>query len=282
VTSKISILYDTIRWEEKALSEAGKKKNVNLEMVDCKQLSLDLDKNTKQYGTVLQRCVSYYRNLHSTAALEGLGVNVINCLNTGIFAGNKLFTHMLLQKNGIPTPFASVAFSMEAAIETLEKHGYPQVIKPTIGSWGRMISKINDSDSAEGIIESREKMYPIYQVHYLEEFVKRPPRDIRAIVVGDKVVAAIYRNSGDGSWKTNMALGGVAEPCRVSNEMEEICIRAKNAVQGQIVGVDLMESKDKGLVVHEVNNTTEYKNTVRVCGVDIPSLMIDFAVNSSK
>jgi [lysine-biosynthesis-protein LysW]--L-2-aminoadipate ligase len=282
VTSKISVLYDTIRWEEKALSEAGKKKNVNLEMVDCKQLSLDLDENSKQYGTVLQRCVSYYRNLHSTAALEGLGVNVINSLNTGIFAGNKLFTHMLLRKHGIPTPFASVAFSMEAALETLEKHGYPQVIKPTVGSWGRMISKINDADSAEGIIESREKMYPIYQVHYLEEFVKRPPRDIRAIVVGDKVVAAIYRNSGDGSWKTNMALGGVAEPCKVSNEMEEICIRAKNAVQGQIVGVDLMESKDKGLVVHEVNNTTEYKNTVRVCGVDIPSLMIDFAVNSSK
>jgi len=282
VTSKISVLYDTIRWEEKALLEAGKKKNVNLEMVDCKKLSLDLDKNSEQYGTVLQRCVSYYRNLHSTAALEGLGVNVINSLNTGIFAGNKLFTHMLLQKHGIPTPFAFVAFSMEAALETLEKHGYPQVIKPTIGSWGRMISKINDTDSAEGILESREKMYPIYQVHYLEEFVKRPPRDIRAIVIGDKVVAAIYRNSGDGSWKTNMALGGVAEPCNVSNEMEEICIRAKNAVQGQIVGVDLMESKDSGLVVHEVNNTTEYKNTVRVCDVDVPSLMIDFAVNSSK
>jgi [lysine-biosynthesis-protein LysW]--L-2-aminoadipate ligase len=282
VTSKISVLYDTIRWEEKALLEAGKKKNVNLEMVDCKQLSLDLDKNTKQYGTILQRCVSYYRNLHSTAALEGLGVNVINCLNTGIFAGNKLFTHMLLQKNGIPTPFASVAFSMESALETLAKHGYPQVIKPTIGSWGRMISKINDADSAQGILENRESMYPIYQVHYLEEFVKRPPRDIRAIVVGDKVVAAIYRNSGDGSWKTNMALGGVAKPCKVSGEMEEICIRAKNAVQGQIVGVDLMESKDKGLVVHEVNNTTEYKNTVRVCGVDIPSLMIDYAINSSK
>ena len=282
MTSKISVLYDTIRWEEKALLEAGKKKNVNLQMVDCKKLSLDLDKNTEQYGTVLQRCVSYYRNLHSTAALEGLGVNVINCLNTGIFAGNKLFTHMLLQKHGVPTPFASVAFSMEAALETLEKHGYPQVIKPTVGSWGRMISKINDADSAEGIIEGREKMYPIYHVHYLEEFVKRPPRDIRAIVVGDKVVAAIYRKSGDGSWKTNMALGGVADPCKVSKEMEDICIRAKNAVQGQIVGVDLMESKDKGLVVHEVNNTTEYKNTVKVCEVDIPSLMIDYAVNSSE
>ncbi len=282
MTTDITILYDNIRWEEKALLEAGKKKNINLEMQDCKKLSLDLDGDAKNYGTVLQRCVSYYRNLHSTAGLEGMGVNVINCLNTGIFAGNKLFTHMLLKKQGIPTPFATVSFSKEAALESLEKHGYPKIIKPTVGSWGRMVSKINDSDSAEGIIESREKMYPIYQIHYLEEFVQRPPRDIRAIVVGDKVVAAIYRSSGNGSWKTNMALGGIAEKCEVSNELEDICIKAKNAVQGQIVGVDLMESNDKGLVVHEVNNTTEFKNTVRVCDVNIPSLMIDFALESSK
>ena len=282
MTSDVTVLYDTIRWEEKALLEAGKKKNINLQMLDCKKLSLDLDKEIEGYGTVLQRCVSYYRNLHSTAGLEGMGVNVINCLNTGIFAGNKLFTHMLLKKHGIATPFATVSFSKETALETLEKYGYPQVIKPTVGSWGRMVSKINDSDSAEGIIESREKMYPIYQVHYLEEFVQRPPRDIRAIVVGDDVVAAIYRSSSNGSWKTNMALGGVAEECKVSNEMEDICIKAKNAVQGQIVGVDLMESKDKGLVVHEINNTTEYKNTVRVCEVDIPSKMIDYAISTSK
>jgi [lysine-biosynthesis-protein LysW]--L-2-aminoadipate ligase len=189
---------------------------------------------------------------------------------------------MLLKKSGVPTPFATVTFSKESALETLEKQGYPKIIKPTVGSWGRMVSKLNDSDSAEGIIESREKMYPIYQIHYLEEFVERPPRDIRAIMVGDKVVAAIYRRSGNGSWKTNMALGGIAEECKVTSEMEEICIKAKNAVQGKIVGVDLMESKDKGLVVHEVNNTTEYKNTVRVCGVDIPSLMIDYALDSNR
>jgi [lysine-biosynthesis-protein LysW]--L-2-aminoadipate ligase len=282
VNPDVTILYDTIRWEEKALLEAGKKKNINIQMVDCKNLSLDLDQPTKVYGTVIQRCVSYYRNLHSTAALEGLGVNVINCLNTGIFAGNKLFTHMLLKKQGVPTPYATVAFSKDAAIQTLEEQGYPKVIKPTVGSWGRLISKLNDKDSAEGIIESREKMYPIYQVHYLEEFVKRPPRDIRAIMVGDKIVAAIYRTSGDGAWKTNMALGGTATPCEITQEMEEMCIKAKNAVQGQIVGVDLMESDERGLVVHEVNNTTEYKNTVRVCGVDIPSLMLDYAIQSNK
>ena len=282
MTSEVSVLYDTIRWEEKALLEAGKKKGTNIQMVDCKKLSLDLEKQADGYGTVLQRCVSYYRNVHSTAALEGMGVNVINCLKTGVFAGNKLYTHMLLKKEGVPTPYASVAFSKEAALESLEKNGYPKVIKPTVGSWGRMISKINDKDSAEGIIEGRETMYPIYQIHYLEEFVERPPRDIRAIMVGDKVVAAIYRYSGDGNWKTNMALGGRAEKCEVTGELEEICIKAKNAVEGQIVGVDLMESKEKGFVVHEVNNTTEYKNTVRVCDVDIPSLMIDYALNSNK
>ena len=278
----VTILYDTIRWEEKALLEAGKKNNINIQMVNCKKLALNLEKKPEDYGVVIQRCVSYYRNLHSTAALEGLGVKVINCLNTGVFAGNKLFTHMLLKKFGVPTPDATVAFSKEAALQALETQGFPKIIKPTVGSWGRLISKLNDKESAEGIIDSRENMYPIHQIHYLEEFVKRPPRDIRAIMVGDKIVAAIYRTSGNGNWKTNMALGGIAEPCKATPEMEEMCIKAKNAVQGDIVGVDLMESDEKGLVVHEVNNTTEYKNTVRVCEVDIPSLMLDYALNIGK
>ncbi len=278
----VTILYDNIRWEEKALLEAGKKNNINVQMVNCKNLALNLEKNPEDYGIVIQRCVSYYRNLHSTAALEGLGVKVINCLNTGIFAGNKLFTHMLLKKFGVPTPDATVAFSKEAALQALETQGFPRVIKPTVGSWGRLISKLNDKESADGIIESRENMYPIHQIHYLEEFVKRPPRDIRAIMIGDKIVAAIYRTSENGNWKTNMALGGVAEPCKVTPEMEEMCIKAKNAVQGDIVGVDLMESDDKGLVVHEVNNTIEYKNTVRVCEVDIPTKMLEYALKMGK
>ena len=276
----VTVLYDTIRWEEKALLEAGRKNGINVQMLDCKRLALDLEGEPKDYGVVIQRCVSYYRNLHSTAALEGLGVKVINCLNTGVLAGNKLFTHMLLKKFGVRTPDATVAFSKDAALEALDAQGFPRVIKPTVGSWGRLISKLNDRDSAEGIIESRESMYPIYQIHYLEEFVKRPPRDIRAIMVGDRAVAAIYRNSEH--WKTNMALGGVAEPCKVTPEIEEMCIKAKDAVQGDIVGVDLMESEEKGLVVHEVNNTTEYRNTVRVCKVDIPSLMLKYALKRDR
>jgi len=282
VTNNITVLYDTIRLEEKLIIESAKKNDIPIELVDCKKLFINLNEKNVDFQTVLQRCVSYYRNIHSTATLEGFGINVINCLNTGLLAGNKLFTHMLLEKNNIPTPDVTVAFSKDAAMESLEKTGYPRIIKPTIGSWGRMVSKLNDHDAAEGIIEGKESMHPIHQVHFLEEFVERPPRDIRAIVIGDTVSAAIYRNSGNGNWKTNTHLGGSAETCKVSNEMEDICLKAKDAVQGEIVGVDLMESKSKGLVVHEINNTTEFRNVVRVTEVDIPKQILEYAKNSVK
>ena len=282
MTDKITVLYDAIRLEEKLLIKAAERHDVKIEMVDCKRLFIDLNKNTREFDTVLQRCVSYYRNIHSTATLEGLGARVVNCLNTGLLAGNKLFTHMLLQKAGIPTPEATMAFSKESAMESLEKNGFPRIIKPTVGSWGRMVSKLNDIDSAEGVIESRESMHPVYQMYFLEEFVQRPPRDIRAIVIGDVVAGAIYRVSNDSNWKTNTHLGGSAEVCEVSNELEDICIKAKNTVQGEIVGVDLMESNDKGLVVHEINNTTEFRNVVKVTGVDIPTQILDYLKNSSE
>ena len=282
MTNNITVLYDTIRLEEKLIIESAKKNDISIELVDCKKLFINLNEKNVDFQTVLQRCVSYYRNIHSTASLERFGINVINCLNTGLLAGNKLFTHMLLEKNNIPTPDVTVAFSKDAAMESLEKTGYPKIIKPTIGSWGRMVSKINDHDAAEGIIEGKESMHPIHQVHFLEEFVERPPRDIRAIVIGDTVSAAIYRNSGDGNWKTNTHLGGSAEACEISNEMEDICIKAKDAVQGEIVGVDLMESKSKGLVVHEINNTTEFRNVVKVTEIDIPKQILEYAKNSVK
>lgn len=284
--------------------EAGRRADINVRMLDCRSLALDLGSGgdgsgnnndssnsgngatradpASEYGTILQRCVSYYRNLHSTAALEGLGARVINCLQTGILAGNKLFTHMLLARAGVRTPRATAAFSKDAALSHLRETGLPAVIKPTVGSWGRLVSKLTDMDAAEGIIEGRESMYPIHHTHYLEEFVKRPPRDIRAIVVGDEVVAAIYRTSEGDNWKTNTALGGRADPCKVTQEMERICAKAREAVHGDIIGVDLMEDESRGLVVHEINNTTEYKNTVRVCGVDIPRMMLEFAVREQR
>jgi [lysine-biosynthesis-protein LysW]--L-2-aminoadipate ligase len=189
---------------------------------------------------------------------------------------------MKLKNAGVRTPKAISAFSEESALEALNDFGYPAVIKPTIGSWGRLIALLKDKEAARAVIEDREHMFPMYHVYYFEQFVERPPRDIRAIVVGGDVIAAIYRYSGEGEWKTNMALGGHAEACPITKELEDICLKAKEALGGQIVGVDLMESKSEGLIVHEVNNTTEFKNTVRVTGVDIPSLMVDYAVRQGK
>lgn len=278
----LAILYDAIRWEEKALYEAAKKKGVEVENVDVKGLRLKLEgKSDFKDKVVLQRSVSYFKSLHATAALEGLGAQVINPLKVAGITGNKLFAHMELEMAGVKTPRAVAAFSEESALQALEEFGYPVVIKPTVGSWGRMIGLLRDKDAARAVIEDREHMFPLYHIYYFEEFVQRPPRDIRAIVVGDKVVAAIYRYSGDGEWKTNMALGGRAEVCPVTDELNDICMKATHAVGGQIVGVDLMEGKD-GLMVHEVNNTTEFKNTVRVTGVDIPGLMVDYALSLYK
>jgi [lysine-biosynthesis-protein LysW]---L-2-aminoadipate ligase len=282
--SSLTILYDNIRWEEKSLYEAAKKKGVEISNVDCRNLSIDLNNKNSQYWnkTIIQRTVSYFKSLHSTAALEGVGAHIINSLRTAILCGNKLFAHMELQKAGIKTPNAFTAFSPESAMSTLARMGYPAVIKPTIGSWGRLIALVRDTEAAKAIIEDREHMFPIYHVYFFEEFVKRPPRDIRAIVVGNAVIAAIYRYSSQGEWKTNMALGGYAKTCPITKELEDICIKATKAVGGNIVGVDLMESEENGLIVHEVNNTTEFKNTVRVTGVDVPGLMIDYALKMSN
>jgi [lysine-biosynthesis-protein LysW]---L-2-aminoadipate ligase len=282
--SSLYILFDNIRWEEKSIIEKAKQSDLDLKPIDCKDLVLFLNEDTKRFKdkVILQRCISYFRSLHSTAGLEGLGARMINSLYTSFMCGNKLISHIELQKNGIQTPTAICAFNTNSSLEGIKKFGYPVVIKPTVGSWGRLIGLLNDEEAVKAVLEDREHMFPIYHINYFEEFIKRPPRDIRAIVIGDNVVAAIYRYSGNNEWKTNMALGGHASPCPITTELEDICIKSSKIFKGDIVGVDLMESEKYGLVVHEVNNTTEFKNTVRVTGVDIPGLILDYMVNIHK
>ena len=148
----LTILYDNIRWEEKALFEAAKKKGINITMLDCKALSLKLEGKRDDIlsnSNVIQRCVSYFRSIHSTSMLEGLGYRVINSFETSNICGNKLFAHVTLRKNGVKTPRAIAAFSAESALSAIEEIGYPVVIKPTVGSWGRLIGLLRDRDAAE-------------------------------------------------------------------------------------------------------------------------------------
>ncbi|MFQ6134292.1 MAG: lysine biosynthesis protein LysX [Nitrososphaerales archaeon] len=280
---KITMLYDVIRAEEKMLAKAAEKKNIALNMLGSRDLYFDLQKDYhEEFGDiVLQRCVSYFRSLHLTALLESKGIKVVNGLHEAFTAGNKMNSTLALINAGVPVPRTYLSFNQETALKTLEELGYPAVLKPTVGSWGRLIAIMKDPETAESILEDREHMFPIYQIYYLQEKVKRPPRDIRAFVIGDKVVAAIYRISAEGVWKTNTARGGRAENCPVTPELEGICLKAADAIGEGIFGVDLMETPD-GLVVHEVNNTIEFRNTVPATGIDIPGLMLDYLVNLKR
>ncbi|MDE1853120.1 MAG: lysine biosynthesis protein LysX [Thaumarchaeota archaeon] len=272
-----------MRWEEKAIVAAAEKHGAKVNLVDSKDLSVSLNPAglTLADGVVLQRCVSYFRNVHSTAALESAGHRVVNSFACAWVCGNKLFGTLELIKHGVPTPKTVLAMAEDSALRSIEEIGYPAVLKPVVGSWGRLSALLNDPDAAKAVVEDREHMFPLYQIYYLQEFVKRPPRDVRTFVLGDETIAGIYRYSGSSEWRTNTARGGRAEKCKITGELNELSLRAAKAVGGEFVGVDLMEGPD-GLLVHEVNNTTEFKNTVPATGVDIPGMIVDYLTSIQK
>ena len=283
--SKVCIVFDRLRSEEKMLEKQAIESGHDITMLDAKitQINTDSSKNDFQFGdVVLERCVSYFRGLHFTACLEFLDVPVINEYEVARICGNKLFMSLLLKKHGVPTPKTYFSFSADAARENLEKVGYPLVLKPVIGSWGRGVMPIKDKDTMDAIFEIRELTDgPHDRIFYLQELIKRPPRDIRVITVGDQAIAAMYRKS-TGGFKTNIALGADPEICQITNEIEELCAKASKAVGGGILGVDLMEDEKKGMVVHEVNNTVEFKGLAKVTKKNIPKEMIEYALNFSK
>lgn len=284
ITTTISLLFDQIRWEEKVLAQTAKKNRVPLNLIDARKTRIDLTSTRRQLGigkVALQRCVSYFRGLHLAAALENQGVHVINPSKVMSTCGNKLLTTLALTKAKIPTPKTILAFTPDAVYEALDELGYPAVLKPIIGSWGRLLAPLKDRETTEAIIEDREFMHPMYQVYYVQQMVKRPPRDIRATVIGDELVAAIYRISTSGDWRTNLARGGYAEPCKITKELEKIVLKAAKAVGGGVLGVDLMESP-KGLVVHEINHTIEFRGTMTTTKIDVPAMIIDYAVKQVK
>ena len=282
---KICIVFDRLRTEEKLLQKNAEQLGYETSMVDAKITSFDTDSKPENFefgDVVLERCVSYYRGLHFTACLEFMDIPVINKFDVANTCGNKMITSMLLKKNNIPTPKTYFSFSAETALNNFEKVGYPLVIKPIIGSWGRSVMPVKDKDTAEAVIENRQVTDgPQDRIYYLQEMIDRPPRDIRVITVGDQAVSAMYRKSS-GGFKTNIALGADPELCQITKEMEDLCEKTSKAVGGGILGIDLMEDKEKGLVVHEVNNTVEFKGLVKVSEKNIPKEMIDYAVRNIK
>src|SRR5919198_1610351 len=283
---KICVIYDKVRFEEKALYHKAKKKGINAQVIDGKTITINTgSKKTSIHlgDVIIQRSVSHFRGLYLTSCLEFLGFLVINKSKVGQICGNKLITSLTLTKYKVPTPRTYFAFSSESAIELIYKIGFPLVLKPIIGSWGRGVFPIRDEEMANMMVEMREESdSPLARIFYIQEMIKRPPRDLRCIVVGEKVIAAIYRYSANNEWRTNVARGGKAEAAPLTTELEEVALSAAKAVGGGILGIDLMEDEKKGLLVHEVNNTVEFRGASNVCEADIAGAIIDYAVSVAK
>ncbi|WP_461863116.1 lysine biosynthesis protein LysX [Thermococcus sp.] len=271
---KIGITYTIMRQEEKMLRDRAKEHGEVVMLHDSETVfpeDFDLD-------VVIMRNVSHFKALYMAKLFEEAGIPTVNPFDIVLEAGDKLFATLKLSKK-VPVPKWSAAFDKDSAIKAMERLGYPVVMKPVFGSWGRMVSKINDIDAAEAVVEHRNWMgNPLYKVYYIQEYIEKPGRDIRSHVIGGEFVTAIYRYSDH--WVTNTARGGKAVPCN-DEEVKEISIKAWEAFGEGALAIDIFES-DRGLLVNEVNPAMEFKNVVRVTGVDVAKKIVEYALGVAR
>jgi [lysine-biosynthesis-protein LysW]---L-2-aminoadipate ligase len=287
---KLGIFFDKLRFEEKSLYETALKIGIETNLIDSKSVILNTDhliSSNLNYGDIiLQRSISHFRGQFLTNCLELLGYEVINNSKIGEICGNKLLTSMVLRKNNVPTPKSFFSFNSESAFSIVNEQDLdknPLVFKPVIGSWGRGVFPVRNKEVGRMIIEMRqESSSPFSNIYYFQELVKRPPRDIRCIVLGEQVIAAIYRYSSNDEWRTNVSRGGKAEMIKITSELESIAIKAAKAVGTGILGIDMMEDEEHGLMVHEINNTVEFKGASSATGINIAGLIIDYIKNVNR
>jgi len=192
-----------------------------------------------------------------------------------------MLTSAALQRAGLPLPRTLLAFTPEAALDAIEQMGYPVVLKPLVGSWGRLLARVNDRDAAESILEHKTTLGGFaHGVFYIQDHVDKPGRDIRTMVIGDQVVYGIFRRSEH--WITNTARGGEALPCELSPELVRLSLAAARAVGGEIVTVDLLETTGGQLLVNEVNHTPEFHGAAEATDVDIAGLMIEYVLQIAR
>lgn len=275
---RIAILASRVRVEEKLLIEALQRREIAFEIIDDGGLLLDLarpDERWRHFDAVLCRSVSQSRGLAVLHVLEHWGIPVYNSARVTAICNDKLLTTLALLQANVPTPRTLLAFEQATAVQGIETLGYPAVLKPVTGSWGRLLARVNDRDAAEAIVEHQETLGGYqHQIHYIQQYVAKPQRDIRAFVVGNRTVCAIYRSSAH--WVTNTARGAVTSNCPVTPELNTLCIHAAQAVGGGILAIDVLEDEHNGYLVNEINATMEFRNSIAPTGVDIPQEILEF------
>ncbi|TME44898.1 MAG: lysine biosynthesis protein LysX [Chloroflexi bacterium] len=270
---RIGVLCSRIRAEEKLLFEAFNRRAIDFEKIDDRELIFEIGAQPPTYDVVLERCLHHSRALYALRILNQWGVPTVNSYEVALTCGDKINTTTALAAAGVPSPRTLIAFTPESALRAIESIGYPVVLKPAVGSWGRLLAKISDREAAEALLEHKETLGSYqHAIFYVQEFVKKPARDIRSFVVGEKTICAIYRESSH--WITNTARGGQARNCPVTPEIDRLSRAAARAVGGGVLAVDLLEHPD-GLLVSEVNYTMEFRNSIETTGVDIPGHIVD-------
>ena len=280
---KIGVLYSRVRVEEKWIFNALEKRGIDFDRLDDRAIHFDLENPApwREYDAVIERSLSYNSGLYALRILNAFGVQTVNTAAVAEACGDKLTTSTLLAKAGLPQPRNVVAFSPESALEALEELGYPAVVKPVVGSWGRLLAKVNDRDAAEAIFEHKATLGSTqHQIFYVQEYIEKPGRDIRAIVIGDRVLTAMYRKSEH--WITNTARGGEGELCPISPEIESLCLNAAQAMGGGVLAVDLIEHSERGFLVNEINHTMEFHTMQPLSGVDVAGEIVEYAISLVK
>lgn len=274
---RIGVLCSRIRAEEKLLFTELERRGLTYTKIDDREQIFDLHTRSYPYDVVLERCIQHSRALYILKILNDAGMPTVNNYEVALTCGDKFLTTQALIHAGVPTPRNLLAFTPESALAAMEQLGYPVVLKPVVGSWGRMVSKINDRDAAEAILEHRDVLGSYqHAIFYIQEYIVKPDRDIRTFVVGDECIAGIYRTSSH--WITNTARGGIATNCPITPEIADLSLRAAQAVGGGVVAIDLLETQDGRLLVNEVNYTMEFRNSIDTTGVNIPARIIDYVV----
>jgi len=277
--TQVGFLYTRLRAEEKyLLDEFEKHPDVEVVRINDGDHFFDINKLPEQVDVLFERSISYSRGLYISRIFEAHGIPVVNPSVVAERCGDKYITSQILAKNGIPTPRVLMAFDEESALRAIEAMGYPCVLKPVVGSWGRLLAKVENREMAESLIEHKATLGVNHQVFYIQEYINKPGRDIRAFVIGDQCIGAIYRSSEN--WITNTARGGVATNCPVTDEIAELCHRAAKAVGGGLLALDLFETEN-GFTINEINHTMEFRNSITTTGVNIPQKMVGYVLAQS-
>ena len=255
--STFTLLASRVRREEKAIVAAAQRRGATAKCLDPRQLVLHADRRWPGDVPVLNREIGQVRAAYAAAAVAAAGGRVITTAAATRVCGDKWLTTDALRAGGVPTPRAALALTTDAGLAALDHIGYPAVIKPLVGSWGRLIARVDGPAAATTVLEHRAAL-PSPQAHlvYVQEEVTGSVRDLRVIVVGGQAIGATWRRGGD--WRANVARGAASQATPVTAELGRLAADAAAAVGAEICGVDLLEDPDGRLTVLEVNDRVEF------------------------